>query len=457
MRFEGVIAPQEGPQTEAAMCSAGRDDLRRRGRVVEDVLPPARGCSRGAATGCSQACCCASTSRTSAVPGPMWEEAKALFEPCGARCLNSSPHQVLWPSGGHVEFNHLTHESSHLRYKSRSFTMIGIDECTEVPGYQFWYLLSRLRSLSKTASYLRGTCNPDPDSFVRGLIDWWVGEDGYIVDERSGVVRYMARRSRDVQVQDDSIVWADTRAELLDKYSDVSPWDIKSFTFIRGRLDDNKALTEKDPTYRTNIQFLDTVERERLGKGNWNITYRVGDFFNPRWFRVIQTDEGLGPELCRVRTWDFAATKPSESNKDPDWTRGILSTHHHENRACIRDMVSLRDGPGEVDQFVVETAKQDGRRTVIGIWQDPRRRGEECSFCTSAEAARGGVLRRHQTRVRQQQGWLRQAGCLRGPKRRSLHPGRCLPGRVPGGDAPLPGQGPRRHRRRDVLSLGDPG
>ena len=40
---------------------------------------------------------------------------------------------------------------------------------------------------------MRATCNPDPDSFVRRLIDWWIGPDGYPIKERSGVIRWFVR------------------------------------------------------------------------------------------------------------------------------------------------------------------------------------------------------------------------------------------------------------------------
>ena len=47
---------------------------------------------------------------------------------------------------------------------------------------------------NRNAAHIRNrfwiTCNPDPESWVRKFINWWVDENGYIIPERDGVIRY---------------------------------------------------------------------------------------------------------------------------------------------------------------------------------------------------------------------------------------------------------------------------
>ena len=62
--------------------------------------------------------------------------------------------------------------------------------------------------------YIRATCNPDADSWVRSLIDWWIDPDtGFPIKERSGVLRWFVRDG-------DSLHWADTRADLVEMFGD---------------------------------------------------------------------------------------------------------------------------------------------------------------------------------------------------------------------------------------------
>jgi len=93
---------------------------------------------------------------------------------------------------------------------------IGFDELTHFTKKQFFYLLSRNRSTCGVRPYIRATCNPDPDSWVKELIEWRVDpETGYIIKERDGVIRYFT-------VDNSNIVRGDTREEVVKKLDDES-------------------------------------------------------------------------------------------------------------------------------------------------------------------------------------------------------------------------------------------
>ena len=221
-------------------------------------------------------------------------------------------------------------------------------------------MLSRNRSTSGVPGYVRATCNPDADSWVRKLIDWWVGPDGYIIKDRSGVLRWFIRI-------DNNIIWSDSRETLIKQYGpETMP---KSLTFIESKIYDNRILLEMDPSYLANLKALSRVDRERLLGGNWNVRVTAGSLFQREWFPVL--DSIPAGWVSAVRFWDRAATKPHETNKDPDWTRGLLLYKYRDNTFIVADLRSMRDTPGEVENLIKNVASHDSNRVKIMSQHDP--------------------------------------------------------------------------------------
>jgi predicted phage terminase large subunit-like protein len=77
-----------------------------------------------------------------------------------------------------------------------------------------------------------------------------------------------------------------------------------------------------------------------------------------------------------VRSWDLAATAQA-GTRDPDWTAGVKLLRTSEGRFVVADVVRLRGGPDEVEQAIVNTAKQDGNAVRIGLPQDPGQAGKQ--------------------------------------------------------------------------------
>ena len=181
-------------------------------------------------------------------------------------------------------------------------------------------MLSRNRSLCGVRPYMRATCNPVPDDdptggWIHEFIGWYIGEDGYAIPERSGVVRWFA-------VVNDALHWAGTADELRRQYPGSEP---KSFTFILSSVFDNQILLKADPGYLANLMALPLVDRERLlgdGKrgGNWKIKPAAGKVFNRGWFEVVDAAPAGGRT---VRFWDLAATEKTVAKPDPDFTAGV--------------------------------------------------------------------------------------------------------------------------------------
>ena len=293
--------------------------------------------------------------------GGLWDESELIYSQ-----VKGHPREfnLEWqfPSGATMKFAGLEFDSSVFNWQGSQIAYLGFDELTHFTEKQFFYMLTRNRSSSGIRGYVRATCNPDPDSWVRRFIDWWIGPDGFPLKERAGVLRYFIRLN-------DQMIWADSPEEIYAVHGREEHVQPKSVTFIPSKLQDNKILMRKDPSYLSNLLAQNRVDRMRLLEGNWNVRESAGMMFQQGWFPVV--DQVPGGWIRAVRFWDRAATKPSESNKDPDWTRGLKLYKYPNGTFCVVDLKSIRDTPGQVETFIKNVASQDTRNVRVKSQQDP--------------------------------------------------------------------------------------
>lgn len=294
-------------------------------------------------------------------PGGLWDTSLTIYPLAGGYPRQSSL-EWKFPSGAKVQFAHMEHDNDRFNWQGSQIPLIGFDELTHFSWNQFMYMFSRNRSVSGVPSYIRATTNPDPDSWVRHMIAWWIDEKtGYAIPERSGVIRWFV-------VESDKIIWANSKQELVDKDSSRMP---KSFSFIASTVFDNKILLDRDPTYLSSLKALSRFEREQLLMGNWNVRPSAGMFFRREFFEVIDV---LPKNLTFVRYWDRAATKKTENN-DPDYTVGLKLAKDKNGIFYICDVVRLQESPLQVQNAIKNSASQDSVITRIGIEQDPGQAG----------------------------------------------------------------------------------
>lgn len=367
MDSENEIRPQPGPQEAYLACPADicvYGGQAGGGKTFGALLDNGRWCNVPGFTGL--------VLRRNAVDlegaGSIWDEAQVLYRKLGGHLREGKYLDCRWPSGAVVDFDHCQHEKDVIRkYQGKSFAVITLEEGTHFTEFQFWYLLSRNRSTCGVRPYMRITCNPDPDSFIRELIDWWIDEDGNPIPDRSGVLRWFVR-------QGDELVWGDSVAELRRKLPGIRKTAPRSLTFIPSRLEDNPALMNADPDYLEKLENMPRVERERLRGGNWDVRPAAGDYFQRGKLPII---DALPHDITwTVRAWDLAATSPSKSNPDPDWTRGVRMSGTKSGKVIIEDIVGLRGPPGDVEDLLEAVASQDGRKVPVGLWQDPASAGK---------------------------------------------------------------------------------
>lgn len=355
----------------------------------------------------------------------------ALLPLIGARPKKTPKPSFIFKSGAKVVFDHLERYSDCLSYQGSQIVFLGFDELTHFDEDVFWYMFSRIRSDSGIYGYVRATTNPDPDSWVRQFIDWWIGPDGLAIPERSGKIRWMIRLNGEV-------IWGDNRMELLryqfygeitavdkthkdkeelfimdendaqKKQTIVTPgkegvlylatdtreffqWDgeeyrrlvaPKSVTFILSTLQDNKILMKNDPSYLANLQALPLVEQERLLGGNWDIRPSAGMYF-PR-NKVHLIDEIPNDVVRWVRAWDLAGTEDKKNNnpeEGPAYTAGVLIGKRKSGGYVIADVINQRLNSSDVRSLVLNTAKADKAayksKIKIRMNQDPGQAGKE--------------------------------------------------------------------------------
>jgi len=294
-------------------------------------------------------------------PGGLWDESMGFYPYLGAK-MRMSALQWEWPTTAKVQFSHFQHPKYKLNWQGSQICMIGWDELTHFSQDIFFYMLSRNRSTCGVRPYVRCTCNPDPDSWVRDFIDWWIGADGLPIPERDGVIRYFIRDG-------DHLDWRDNREDFPKRKRRFA----KSVTFIAAKLTDNPTLMRADPNYMGNLMALPTHERERLLGGNWNIRLAPGMYFKREMFEIVQDAPQTG-DVCRF--WDRAATEPHETNPDPDWTVGLKIRKAGDGYWYIEDVVRGRWRPSKVRQVIRNTASQDGSGCVQVLEQEPGASGK---------------------------------------------------------------------------------
>ncbi len=295
--------------------------------------------------------------------GGLWDESQGIYRHLGA-VPRETTLEWVFPGGGRVRFAHLQHEKDRFEWKGAQIPLLMFDQLEDFTEDQFWYMVSRNRSMSGIRPYIRATCNPVPEDdrvggWLNKLIAWWIDEEtGYPRWDRPGQLRWFIRDG-------DTLVWGDSAEELIAAHPDSLP---KSVTFVPARLEDNPALMERDPGYKANLLALPWVERERLYGGNWKVKPTAGKVFNRAWFEIV---DALPADAERVRYWDKAGTEDGG-----DWSAGVKMAraggffyveHVHRGQWSSRRR----------NDMMRQTAELDGEPVAVWVEQEPGSGGKE--------------------------------------------------------------------------------
>jgi hypothetical protein len=193
--------------------------------------------------------------------------------------MSENPRITFKNTGAFIDCHQLQDESPQKIIETFKGMQVDAAFFEELTGYEFFtwnYIASRVRGKSGWAGKVRATTNPSKSHWVRKLLDWYIGPDGLVPPEKSGVVRYVYLDGENVE----DYVWGDSKEEVylkckpsidrkIAKMNGVATYEnfIKSFTFILGNLSENTALLKNNPDYVGNVSGM---VGEALLIGNWN-------------------------------------------------------------------------------------------------------------------------------------------------------------------------------------------
>ncbi len=310
--------------------------------------------------------------------GGLWDEAKNMYIPLGAQPRTSPKHDFVFPSGAKITFSHMQLADDRFDWDGSQIAAIYFDQLEHFEEIQFWYMLSRNRSTCGVKPYIRATCNPDADTWLAKLLQWyWEPSTGYAIPERSGIIRWLIRDKGE-------IVWGNSRDELKSKYPDSEP---KSFTFIPSSIHDNKIALAANPGALANLMALPHVEQERLLKGNWKIKLQAGDMFKRSIFeRDGGIQESAPNDLIKlVRYWDKGFTAGGAAFS-VGTLRGLQKIGERDGfplyNGWTLDVKRGQWGSDYRDRMIYETAQADeskyGKRKVCAVFeQEPGGQGRD--------------------------------------------------------------------------------
>lgn len=309
--------------------------------------------------------------------GLFWEAVKlyTAFEP--KIKVKLKDQKIVFPSGAEISFSHYENDTAAKKYQGIQISNIFYDEVTHADNEeQLWWLWSRLRSDSKNVHSMWWSCNPDNSSWVLKYAMWYLYPVGHELagrpdPEKNGVIRYLLRIAGE-------LVWGDTEEELIERYGDPRlPHDHEdqvkpiSFQGLFGTIDDNPPLKKSNKLYKSNLEALPKLDRERLLHGNWFARPEGSSYFARE--NVIElTDPPPHSEFVRiVRAYDFAGTLPHDGNRETDYFASVKMGKLKNGNYVILDVVRTRITFGDWEGHILSNAQRDGTGVDIILPEDP--------------------------------------------------------------------------------------
>lgn len=149
---------------------------------------------------------------------------------------NQSQHIMTFVTGDIIEFCYAETDGDVIRYQSREWDFLGIDELTHFSQYRFTYLMSRVRSVKPLQTKFFAGTNPG------GIGHAWV------------------------------------KSRWVSKDSEEPGYNPDDYDFIPSKVQDNIYLMEANPDYVDKLKMLPISEQKALLYGDWDVF--EGQFFN---------------------------------------------------------------------------------------------------------------------------------------------------------------------------------
>lgn len=294
----------------------------------------------------------------------------------GCTVVESGEPRVTFPSGSKVDVTHVADQSYSKvmqRFKGRQYDFIYFDEGTGFEWSCFTAIYTRNRGTAKWTGKVRMTTNPDRNHWLRDFIDWYIGADGFIREDREGVVRYFYIAGETVK----DVIWGDSKKDVyrqckidIDRklakingkngratYEDM----IKSFTFYLGRMSENKASIGNNSGYAGSVAVSGGRNAEQLLEGNWNVSpsedlnapisntdanqcfLNDPQINNDKWVTCDLADTGTDNFLCLAwngfHVFDYLILKQTTPRQNAERLEMFAQQHDISNSHIIYDAI----------------------------------------------------------------------------------------------------------------------
>lgn len=310
--------------------------------------------------------------------GGLFDQAVQLYSDAyGSKSIKIKlkDQKIEFPSGASVSFTHYENDKAAQSWQGIQSSNTFYDEGTHAEEAHIWWLISRLRTNANLDPGIWISCNPDPDSYLRKWVDWWLYPEhsdkaGLPDPDKNGVERYILRLGGE-------IYWGDSKEELIERFGKPNlpqdhPAQVRplSFTCLFGTIYDNPVLMENQPEYLASLEAQPEVDRQRLLLGNWNAREQSSTFFQREWIEEV-TDFNEEDVLYTVIGTDWAGTLKSDLSPSPDYCAAVRM-HKMKDGSYLIDLVErLRQRHGDWHNWVVSLWERSPIGTEIIIPQDP--------------------------------------------------------------------------------------
>lgn len=293
-------------------------------------------------------------------PGGLSDTSKIYFDQYGEYSKSQNIREWCFKSGARFKFEYFSDEYESLvdRYQGGQVFSIIVDEAGQCDEKVWNYLRTTNRSPINGKPFMLGAMNPNPDSFLYGLIQWWIDEMGAAIASRSAVTKYYYKYGN----TEEDIIWGFTKREVYKKgkhiidelvtekerkmWGEKAPLNhIAEICFVACDLSDNEILLTNQSDYKASLSTGDEKADNINLRGIWKRTDIEGDvitdtdmlnFFGntPQYDDMMEyatLDPAYGGDMAVMCHWighhlqDLAFTKDVDGTTIVSWTQGILA------------------------------------------------------------------------------------------------------------------------------------
>ncbi len=329
------------------------------------------------------------------ISGGLWDESRKIYNHFGGI---PKVQKMTWEfkNGATIQFAALPDDL--LEWQGLQASHILVDEAAEFTQEEILFLISRLRSAEyKGHLNITMTCNPSRESFLYEWVKFSLEETtGVPKDGTEDVTRHFVNVGG-------TIYWGNSVEELWKIVSDKGlglvryhddPREINfrplSFRFIPLTIYDNPIIIKHNPQYLNNLLGMSRVNKLKYLYGSWTARAEGSGYFRREWVEMV--DHPPGNVHKRVRSWDLAASVPSESYPDPDYTAGVKVSRDKLGYYYVEHVDRFRKLSDGVMNAVIENAKTDGlTETTVTIPKDPGAGGKSANGFQLRTLAEHGI------------------------------------------------------------------